>query len=110
MLNVTIPDGVAEGGQFQAHTPNGPMLVTVPPGVKSGQVLQISAPAPMVMERTELSDASTAMVGTWSNGCNCIGCFGGGSEMVITESNQVQTIHMTSVRRHTQIGRASCVF
>ena len=95
MLQVTVPDGVVEGGQFQANTPNGPVLDTVPPGVKSGQVLQISAPAPMVMERTELSDASTAMVGTWSNDCNCIGCFGGGSEMVITESNQVQTIHMT---------------
>ena len=66
MLQVTVPDGVVEGGQFQGNTPNGPVLITVPPGVKSGQVIQISAPRPMVMERTELSDASNAMVGTWT--------------------------------------------
>ena len=35
MLQVTVPDGVVEGGQFQGNTPNGPVLITVPPGVKS---------------------------------------------------------------------------
>ena len=98
MLQVTVPDGVVEGGQFQANTPNGPVLDTVPPGVKSGQVIQISAPGPMVMERTELSDASNAMVGTWtlvpSGSCCLPSCCGGASgEMIITESNQVQTIY-----------------
>ena len=78
------------------------MLITVPPGVESGQVIQISAPAPMVTERTVLSDASSATVGTWSTppysccyGCcgGCYGCCGGPTEMVITESHQVQAIH-----------------
>ena len=32
---VTVPAGVAAGGQFQANTPSGLMLVTVPPSVKS---------------------------------------------------------------------------
>ena len=78
------------------------MLITVPPGVESGQVIQISAPARMVTERTVLSDASSATVGTWSTppysccyGCcgGCYGCCGGPTEMVITESHQVQAIH-----------------
>lgn len=46
LLNVTVPDGVAEGQKFQANTPSGAaMLVTVPAGVKSGQTIQIRAPA-----------------------------------------------------------------
>ena len=51
MLQVTVPDGVVEGGQFQADTPSGPMLVTVPPGVKPDGLIQINAgaPTPMVM-------------------------------------------------------------
>ena len=104
MLQVTVPDGVVEGGQFQANTPNGPVLDTVPPGVKSGQVIQISAPGPMVMERTERSDASNAMVGTWtlvpSGSCSSCSCCGGASaDMVITESNQVQTIYCENSHR-----------
>jgi hypothetical protein len=104
MLQVTVPDGVVEGGQFQANTPSGPVLDTVPPGVKSGQVIQISAPGPMVMERTERSDASNAMVGTWtlvpSGSCSSCSCCGGASaDMVITESNQVQTIYCENSHR-----------
>jgi hypothetical protein len=92
MLQVTVPDGVAEGGQFQANTPSGPRLVTVPPGVKSGQVIEISAPAPMVMEQTELAEASMAMVGTYHNDSSvCCGLGGGTTEVVVTESNQVLT-------------------
>ena len=101
MLNVTIPDGVVEGGQFQASTPSGPMPVTVPPGAKSGQVVQISAPVPMVMERTELSDASNAMVGTWTlvspkRVCCCAGL---SDTKVITVSNQVLTMDIESTIR-----------
>jgi hypothetical protein len=44
MLSVVIPDGVAEGGQFQAMTPSGPMVVTCPPGTKPGMSIQIQAP------------------------------------------------------------------
>ena len=56
MLQVTVPDGVVEGGQFQADTPSGPMLVTVPPGVKPGGLIQINAgaPTPMVMAPTPM--------------------------------------------------------
>lgn len=31
MFAVTVPANVAEGGQFQANTPNGPVLCTLPP-------------------------------------------------------------------------------
>ena len=42
MFAVTVPANVAEGGQFQANTPNGPVLCTLPPGVKPGDTIQIS--------------------------------------------------------------------
>ena len=45
LLNLTVPSGVAEGQQFQADTPSGPMLVTVPSGAKSGETIQIQVPA-----------------------------------------------------------------
>ena len=94
-----MPPGVKEGEPFQVNTPGGTMMVTVPTSVRSGDTIQIQgAPTPMVMERTELSDASNAMVGTWTlvpSGCCslCSCCAGGSGEMVITESNQVQTIY-----------------
>ena len=92
MLQVTVPDGVAEGGQFQANTPSGPMLVTVPPGVKAGQAIEISAPAPAVMERTALAEASMAMVGTYHlESSVCCGLGGSSTDIFITESNQVLT-------------------
>jgi len=73
-------------------TPSGPMLVTVPPGVKSGQVIEISAPAPMAMARTGLTEASMAMVGTYRTESSvCCGLAGSTTETVITESNQVLT-------------------
>ena len=93
MPQVMVPDGVAEGGQFQANTPSGPMLVTVPPGVKSGDVIELSAPAPMAMERSAIAEASTAMVGTYHNDSSvCCGLGGGTTDLVVTESNQVLTL------------------
>ena len=95
MPQVMVPDGVAEGGQFQANTPSGPMLVTVPPGVKSGQVIEISAPAPMAMamERSAIAEASMAMVGTYHNESSvCCGLGGGTTDLVVTESHQVLTL------------------
>ena len=95
MLQVMVPDGVAEGGQFQANTPSGPMLVTVPPGVKSGQVIEISAPAPMAMamERSAIAEASMAMVGTFHNDSSvCCGLGGATADLVVTESHQVLTL------------------
>ena len=45
-MSVTIPAGVVPGGQFQAITPSGgQMLVTCPQGSKSGDQLQVMAPA-----------------------------------------------------------------
>ena len=93
MLQVMVPSGVAEGGQFQANTPSGPMLVTVPPGVKSGDVIELSAPAAMAMERSAIAEASTAMVGTYHNDSSvCCGLGGGTTDLVVTESNQVLTL------------------
>ena len=67
MLQVTVPDGVVEGGQFQGNTPNGPVLITVPPGVKSGQVRSDQRTgADGHGANRALSDASNAMVGTWT--------------------------------------------
>lgn len=51
-LTVTVPPGVAAGGQFLINTPSGQQLtVTCPPGVVSGQQIQVNAPgaAPTVM-------------------------------------------------------------
>ena len=70
MLQVTVPDGVVEGGQFQTDTPSGPMLVTVPPGVKPGGLIQINAgaptpmvmaPTPMAIERAMATDAHSVL-------------------------------------------------
>ena len=90
---VTVPDRVAEGQQFQANTPSGPMIVTVPPGVTSGETITISvAPAPAVIDRTALGEASKAMVGTWeSSQTKCCGCTGLKYQIFITESNGVLT-------------------
>ena len=68
------------------------MLVTVPPGVNSGQVIEISAPAPMAMARTEITEASMAMVGTYHiDSSNCCGLARSTTEVVVSESNQVLT-------------------
>ena len=103
-LTVTVPDRVAEGQQFQANTPSGPMLVTVPPGVTSGETIMISvAPASAVMDRTTLGEASKAMVGTWESAqTNCC-CCGYQISIFITESNGVltrqqnATVHMCCI-------------
>ena len=82
---VTVPPG-AKSGQGRFREGSG----KVPPGAKSGQVIQISAP--MVMERTELSEASMAMVGTYHiESSNCCGLARSTTETVVTESNQVLT-------------------
>ena len=87
-----VPDGIVEGSTFQMATPSGPMPVTVPPGVKSGQVIEISTPTPMAMARTELTEASMAMVGTYrTESSACCGLAGSTTETVVTESNQVLT-------------------
>lgn len=100
MLQAWVPDGVAEGDTFQVATPSGPMLVTVPPGVKSGQVIGFSAPAPMAMVRTELTEASMAMVGTYHTESSvCCGLGGSTAETVVTVHNQVLTQRINS-RNH----------
>ena len=107
MLQVMVPDGVAEGGQFQVNTPSGPMLVTVPPGVKSGQVIDISAPAPMAMamERSAIAEASMAMVGTYHNDSSvCCGLGGGTTDLVVTESHQVLTLAVHGRTRFCCLG------
>ena len=100
MLQVTVPDGVgvSRAANSRETRRTGRCLSRSRPASSRGQVIQISAPGPMVMERTELSDASNAMVGTWtlvpSGSCCLPSCCGGASgEMIITESNQVQTIY-----------------
>ena len=51
IFNVTVPDGVAEGQQFGVNTPSFSMLVTVPPGTKSGDAILVheAAPAPITV-------------------------------------------------------------
>ena len=56
MFAVTVPANVAEGGQFQANTPNGPVLCTLPPGAKLGDTIQISV-QPQVQPVSALSPA-----------------------------------------------------
>jgi hypothetical protein len=48
VVEVVIPDGIAEGFPFQVITPYGPMLVTCPPGIKGGQSLLVSVPVTVV--------------------------------------------------------------
>ena len=106
MLQVTVPDGVgvSRAANSRETRRTGRCLSRSRPASSRGQVIQISAPGPMVMERTELSDASNAMVGTWTlvpSGSYCLpSCCGGASgEMIITESNQVQTIYCENSHR-----------
>ena len=93
MLHVNVPDGVAEGDQFQANTPQGPLLVTVPPGVKPGDAIQIGGPVtPMTMDNvrgtwtgtfsiatsvsvTELVVRDTTATSVTSSKCYCCPCF-----------------------------------
>jgi len=43
-----VPNGVLPGGQFQAQTPSGAMMVTCPPTSKAGDQIQIMVSAPAV--------------------------------------------------------------
>ena len=48
-MQVTIPAGVAEGGNFMVGGPDGSsVMVTAPPGTKSGDTIQVMMPAPAV--------------------------------------------------------------
>jgi len=44
MMQVQVPVGLQPGGQFQAMTPSGPVLATVPYGVNGGQFMTIQVP------------------------------------------------------------------
>ena len=44
-MQVTVPDGVKPGEQFQVNTPSGPMAVTCPSGVSSGDQMIVNLPA-----------------------------------------------------------------
>eukprot|EP00966_Prymnesium_polylepis_P235157 5439262-Prymnesium_polylepis.1 len=56
-VQVTVPDGVQPGQQFQVNTPSGLMAVTCPSGVSSGGQMivnvpaAVAAPAPQAMAR-----------------------------------------------------------